>query len=106
MRTRQPKNLSGASSPDLHPAVDDDVDARDVRALVGGQKQREVRNVFRLTQAAQERPLDHLASEPASSLLEMGSVRSTLDQTRRDRVDPNAVLASLHRELARHPDDR
>src|SRR2546421_8764540 len=64
-RTRPPRNPSGAWSPDLHPAVDDDVDARDVRALVAGQEQREVRHVLRLTQTAQERPFDHLAREPA-----------------------------------------
>src|SRR6476646_11763366 len=94
------------ASPDLHPAVDDDVDARDVRALIGGKEQREVRDVFRLTQTAQERPFDHRASESACAVFEMGSVRPTLNQARRDRVDTNAVLAPFHRELARHPDDR
>src|SRR2546423_13974024 len=103
---RRPKNLSGTWSPDFHSAVDDDVDARDVRALVGCQEQREVCDVLGLTQTAQERPFDHLAGESACALLEMGSVRPTLDQTWRDRVDTNAVLAPLHRQLARHPENR
>src|SRR5205809_397742 len=91
--SRRPSSRPGGCSPDLHPTVDHDVDARDVRALVGGEEQREVRDVLGFTEAAQERPFDHLLGEPARALLEMGTVRSALDQARRDRVDTNAVLA-------------
>src|ERR1700722_15867715 len=55
---RQPRQ-----SPDLHAAVDQEVDACDVGAVVGRQVERRVRNVLRLTEPAKERPVAHLAAK-------------------------------------------
>jgi hypothetical protein len=64
-------------SPDLYAAIDYEVDARYVGALVGGEVQRSVRNVLRLTEPPEERPVAHLAAKllvfqlPSSQLVSM-----------------------------------
>jgi hypothetical protein len=49
--------------PDLHSAIDHEVDARHVGALVARQEQSNVGDVLRLTDPAQERPVAHRTTE-------------------------------------------
>jgi hypothetical protein len=88
----------------VYAAIDYEVDACYVGALVGGEAQRSVRNVLRLTEPAEERPVAHLAAKLL--VFQLPSSRVGLDEAWRDRVDADPVLASLQGELARHPDDR
>src|SRR6478736_951430 len=92
-------------SPDLHAAIDDEVDPGHVRALVRREEQRGVRHVLRLAEAAEERPVDHLACESTFAVVQVRTRRAALDQAGRDRVDADPVLASLERELTGHADD-
>src|SRR6478735_10806412 len=96
-------SLVTPASPDLHPAVDDEVDAGDVGALVAGEEQRDVRHLFGLPEPAQQRPAAHLGGPLA--VLQLPAGRVAFDQARRDGVDADPVLASLQCELARHADD-
>src|ERR1700678_187285 len=48
-------------SPDLHAAIDHEVDAGHVGALVGGQEQRDVRHLVGQTEPAKECPVAHRA---------------------------------------------
>src|SRR4051794_18654624 len=83
--------LVTSASPDLHAAVDDEVDARDVRALVGGEEQSDVRHLLRLPEPAQQRPAAHLAGPRA--VLQLPASGVALDQAGRDRVGTDPVLA-------------
>src|SRR3977135_2612808 len=90
-------------SPHLHAAIDDDVDPGYVRALFGGEEQRDVRDLLGLAAAAPERLAEHLAGP--LGVAELRSRRVGLDQTWRDRIRADAMLPTLHCQLAGHADD-
>src|SRR6267143_6510215 len=71
-------------SPRLHAAIDDEVDASYVRALVGGEEQRDVRDLLGLTEATHERFAEHLAGP--LRVAELIQRRVAFEQARRDRV--------------------
>src|SRR3954453_6462691 len=89
-------------SPRLHAAVDDDVDACYVRTLVGGEEQRDVRDLLGLGEATQERLPEHVGGP--LGVVELLSRLIGLDDAGRDGVGPDPVLATLHSELACHAD--
>jgi hypothetical protein len=64
------------TSPDLHAAIDNEIDARYVRTLFGGEEQGDVGNVLGLTESAEERPLAHLAAKSLILQLLSGRVVS------------------------------
>src|SRR3954471_3584979 len=53
------------ASPDVHAAIDHEVDGGHVRALLGGQEQRYVGHVLRPAETPEERPIEHLAGKSA-----------------------------------------
>src|SRR6476660_8420843 len=69
-----------SASPDLHAAVDYQVDPGYVRALVAGKEQCDVRHVLRLAESAQQRPGKHLAAEGTVFQFRAGGV--TFDEAR------------------------
>jgi hypothetical protein len=71
-------------SPDLHTAVDDDVDTGDARALVCGQEQRDVGHLLRPAEAAQQRLAEHVARP--FRIIGLRSRRVALDQTSWSRI--------------------
>src|SRR4051812_16400829 len=92
-----------STSPHLHAAVDDDVDARYVRALVRDEEQRDVGDLLRLAEATEERLAEHVVSP--LGVVELFSRLIGFDDAGRDGVGPDPVLAALHGELACHADD-
>src|SRR6476620_1928245 len=84
-------------SPDLHAAVDDQVDARDVCALVAGEKQRDVRHVLGLAESAHRGP--GRISLPKALFSRPRPGGFVFDEAGEIRVAANPVLASLHRKL-------
>src|SRR5262245_28615427 len=97
-----PQDLISVGSPDLHAAVDDDVDTGHVRAFVGRQEQRHVRHFFRPTETTQERLAEHRCCP--LRILQLLARLIGFDQPWRDRVGANPMLSPFHRELSRHGD--
>src|SRR5882672_9883050 len=90
-------------SPHLHAAIDDDVDACDVRALVRGEEQRDVGDLVGLAEATEQCLAEHVVGP--FGIVELLSRLVGLDEARRDGVGAEPVLPSFHRELAGHADD-
>src|ERR1700730_2001757 len=90
-------------SPDLHPAIDHDIDARHVRTLVRGQEQRDVRHLLWSAETPKQGLAEHRARP--FGILKLFSRLIGFDQARGDGIRANTVFSPLHRELPRHADD-
>src|SRR5260221_11878145 len=76
-------------SPHLHAAIDDEVDACYVRALVGGEEQRDVRDLLGLGEATQECLAEHVGGPLGA--VELSSRLIGLDDAGRGGVGPDPV---------------
>ena len=73
-----------------HAGVNNDIDAGDVRAIVGGEEQGDVCDLLGLPESSQERPVEHMTC-PAVPFVDLRPRRSAFDQARGDRVDADPV---------------
>src|SRR5689334_17365478 len=95
--------MKSVTSPGAHPAIDEQVDAGDVRAFVGREEERGVRDVFWSTEPAEHRPAQHVTGP--FSVFHLLARLLSLDNPGRDGVGSDPMLATLHRKMARHRDD-
>jgi hypothetical protein len=90
-------------SPNLHTAIDDDIDSGDVRTVIGGQEQSDVRHFLGPAETSEQRLAEHRAR--SFGVLQLFSRLIGFNQARGDGIRANTVFSPLHRELPRHPDD-
>src|SRR4029453_7846336 len=81
-------------SPDLHPAIDHDIDARHVRTLFTGQEERNVRHFLGPAETSEQRLAEHRARP--FGVLQLLSRLIGFDQARGDGIRANTVFSPLH----------
>src|SRR6266542_6768151 len=80
-------------SPNLHSAIDDDIDSGDVRTVIGGQEQSDVRHFLGPAETSEQRLAEHRARP--FGVLQLFSRLIGFNQARGDGIRANTVFSPL-----------